>query len=98
MIEHIVGFKFNENTTSEQKAEIIKRAKTLKDDIPGIVSLAVGTNFSERSKGFELGLTVRFENREALEVYGPHPKHQELVSYLKEVGLTDILVLDFEIE
>lgn len=98
MIEHIVGLKFSEETTSEQKAKVKKMARTLKGEIPGIVSLAVGTNFSERNHGFEIGLTVRFENREALDVYGPHPKHLELVSYLKEVGVKDILVLDYEIE
>ncbi len=94
----MVGFKFSEKTTNEQKTEIKQMAKTLKEEIPGIISLAVGTNFSERNHGFEIGLTVRFEDKKALEVYGPHPKHQELVAYLKEVGLTDIIVLDFEVE
>ncbi|WP_132003816.1 Dabb family protein [Mesobacillus foraminis] len=50
--------------------------------IPGIVDLLQGINFSERSKGYEVGLTVRFEDRDALANYGRHPRHQEIVSYL----------------
>ncbi|MBT2755134.1 Dabb family protein [Mesobacillus foraminis] len=41
-----------------------------------------GINFSERSKGYEVGPTVQFEDWEALANYGPHPRHQEIVSYL----------------
>ncbi|WP_311315544.1 Dabb family protein [Metabacillus litoralis] len=55
-------------------------------------------NFSDRSKGFEVGLTVRFNNRASLENYGPHPAHQEVVAYLKEIGMEDSIFVDFEIE
>ncbi len=97
MVEHIVILKFNEQTTLEQQTEAIQRLKSLKQEIPGIVDIQAGFNFSERSQGFEVGLTVRFEDRQALEVYGPHEKHQEAVSFLKEIGLSDIIVVDFEL-
>ncbi len=97
MVEHIVLIKFSKETTEAQKDELIRRTLELKDVIPGIVDLQQGRNFSDRNKGYEVGLTVRFEDKAALENYGPHPKHQEIVSYLKEIGLEDTIVIDFEI-
>ncbi|MBN8209195.1 Dabb family protein [Bacillus sp. NTK071] len=96
MIEHVVLFKFTNETTKEQKEEGMKRLIQVKDKIPGIVDIQAGNNFSDRSQGFESGLTVRFESRDALEAYGPHPAHQEVVAYLKEIGMTEVLALDFE--
>ncbi|TLS38162.1 Dabb family protein [Pseudalkalibacillus caeni] len=98
MIEHMVMFKFKEQTTKEQKEEGMNRLKALAKVIPGIVDLQTNHNFSDRSKGYGVGLTVRFESRDSLETYGPHPEHQKVVTYLKEVGLEDTIVVDFEIQ
>lgn len=97
VVEHIVIFKFNETTSVEQQTEAIEKLKNLKNEIYGIVDIQAGLNFSDRSQGFQVGLTVRFEDKQALEAYGPHEKHQEAVSYLKEIGLSDIVVVDFEL-
>ncbi|MFC0522797.1 Dabb family protein [Pontibacillus salicampi] len=97
MIEHIVLFTFTEQTTEEQQREAIHKLTSLKQEIPGIVDIQAGLNFSDRNQGYEVGLTVRFEDKQALEAYSPHEKHQEVVAYLREIGLTDILAVDFEI-
>ncbi|WP_226526917.1 Dabb family protein [Metabacillus niabensis] len=97
MVEHIVIFKFNETTSVEQQTEAIQKLKNLKHEISGIIDIQAGLNFSDRSQGFQVGLTVRFEDKQSLEAYGPHEKHQEAVSYLKEIGLSDIVVVDFEL-
>ncbi|SDJ62605.1 Dabb family protein [Salimicrobium halophilum] len=97
MIEHIILIKLSEETTTEQKQELIRRTLELKNSIPGIVDIQQGINFSERNKGYEIGMTVRFKDRESLENYGPHPAHQDIVSYLKEIGMEDRIVVDFEI-
>ncbi|MBS4211634.1 MULTISPECIES: Dabb family protein [Neobacillus] len=96
MVEHIVLLKFSPKTTIEQKQETISRTLLLKEVIPGIMDIQQGINFSNRSKGFEIGLTVRFEDRTSLENYGPHPAHQEVFAYLQEIGVEDIIVVDFE--
>jgi hypothetical protein len=96
MIEHIVLLKFSTETTEAQIDELIFRTKRLKGMIPGIIDIQQGRDFSNRNQGFEVGLTIRFEDRKALENFGPHPKHQEVLSYSKEIGLVDIIVVDFE--
>lgn len=97
MIEHIVLIKCAATTTAAQKEELIARTLRLKDTIAGIVDIQQGINFSPRSQGYDIGLTVRFENREALEQYIPHPAHQETIAYLKSIGVEDTIVVDFEL-
>ena len=97
MVEHMVIFKFNEAAKKEQKDQAIEKLHNLKHVISGIKDLQCNYNFSTRNQGYEIGLTVRFENKSALDEYTPHPKHQEAVSYLKEIGMVDSLVVDFEI-
>jgi hypothetical protein len=97
MVEHIVLIKFRPEVTEAQKKEVAQRLMALQHEIPVIQDIRSGLNFSDRSQGFELGLTVRFEKKEDLAVYGPHPKHQEVVKYMQEVGVENILALDFEV-
>jgi hypothetical protein len=97
MIEHIVLFKWKLDASAEAVTAVIENLKALKNQIPGIVDLSCGKNFSERGKGFEHALVVRFEDREALESYGPHPLHQEVVQNLVKPILDDIIAIDYEI-
>jgi hypothetical protein len=97
MIKHIVLFKFSERTSNEQKEDVILRLKSLKDEITGIIDIFAGINFSPNNSGFDIGLTVLFSDKHAFENYGPHPKHQEVVSFLKDVGMTDIIIVDFPV-
>lgn len=97
MVEHIVLIKTSSTTTEQQKQELIKRTLSLKKMIPGIVDIQQGINFSTRNKGYDIGLTVRFKDRDSLEYYQAHPAHQEVVFYLKEIGVEDSIVVDFEI-
>lgn len=97
MLLHLVFLKFKSSTSDEQKDEAISRLISLKDNIPGIQELKVGHNFSEKNKGYDIGLSVALINQKALEEYGLHPKHQEVVSYLNKIGLIDLIAIDFEI-
>ncbi|WP_138418115.1 Dabb family protein [Aquibacillus sediminis] len=97
MVEHIVLLKFSNETTIEQKQELINRTLRLKEMIPGIIDLQQGFNFSNRSQGYEIGLTIRFKDRTSLEQYGSHPAHQEIKAYLQEIGLEDSIFVDFDL-
>src|SRR5437879_324094 len=97
MIEHVVLFKTIPSATEEQKQRMVEELRGLKDKIPGIVDLSVGRNFSARNQGFDIGLVVRFESREALEGYLPHPAHRACVdAYINPIR-EDVIVVDYEI-
>jgi hypothetical protein len=98
MIEHIVLFKWKEDTPDTAIAEVLKALKELKGKIPGIIDLSCGENFSARARGFHHGLVVRFSDRAALEAYTPHPSHQEVVQNLIKPILEDILSVDYEFQ
>ncbi|KQX44683.1 MULTISPECIES: Dabb family protein [Paenibacillus] len=97
MIDHIVLVKFGETTTQEQLQEVVDRFKALKEHLTGIVDIQAGINFSEKNKGYQVVLSVRFEDRAALEAYGPNPEHQAVAAYIREVGREDSLIVDIEI-
>ncbi|GAE28374.1 hypothetical protein JCM9140_4594 [Halalkalibacter wakoensis JCM 9140] len=96
MVTHIVLIKFSREVTDTQVDKLIEKTLKLKDEIPGIIDIQQGRNFSNRNQGYDVGMTVKFENKQALENFGPHPKHLEVVEYLKnEIGLADLIVVDF---
>ena len=97
MVEHVVLFKTSASATAEQRERMIAELGALKDKIPGIVDLSVGTNFSDRNQGYDIGLVVRFVDRAALEVYLPHPAHRGCVDQFVAPIKEDVIVVDYEI-
>lgn len=95
MVEHIVLFRWNDTATQTEIDAALEGLRGLAGEIPGILELAVGTNFSDRSQGFTHGLVVRFTDRAALDVYGPHPAHQHVVQQLINPIRADVLAVDF---
>ncbi|MBP1966169.1 Dabb family protein [Paenibacillus aceris] len=96
MLDHIILLKFKESTTNEQLQEVIERFKSLKNHLWGVMDLQAGFNFSERSQGFQVVLSIRFENRDALQAYELNPEHQACSTYIREVGRLDGIVVDIE--
>ena len=94
MIVHTFAFRWKPGVTDEQKARVIAANRALQGQIPGLLATYVGTNFSPRSQGYELGGTMHFTDRTALEAYSSHPAHQALLTWL--LPLIDPLEVDFE--
>ena len=63
MVEHLVWFKLKEGVSDEDKSAMLQALRALKTQVPNILHLACGEDFSGRSKGFQIGLVVRFPNR-----------------------------------
>lgn len=85
MIVHIVMFKFKE----ENKQNNIEKAKemleALADKIETILSLEVGINFDKSERAFDMSIIVKFETKEDLVAYAPHPEHLKVVEFIKSV-------------
>ena len=94
-VEHLVWFKMKDGVTPDEKDAMFAALCALPQTIEGIEHLAVGDDFSERSRGFGVGLIVRFVSREALETYGPHPDHAAFAEGFKHLW-DDVQALDFE--
>ncbi len=84
-------------TGRDGKAETARKAEIrgLQGKIPGLVETAVGVNISPRGQGYEFGGVMKFADKASLDSYGPHPVHQELVSWL--MPLIEPIEVDFEL-
>jgi hypothetical protein len=78
--ERFVLFKWKEDASPTAIAKTIEALQGLKGKIPGIVDLSCGENFSDRAKGFQHGLVVRFNSRDELAAYMPHPVHHLMIA------------------
>lgn len=92
---HIVLFKWKEDAAPEAIAAAVEGLKGLPEQIPGILALSCGMNFSDRAQGYETGLVVHFTDRAALEAYGPHPAHQHVVQNLIVPIRADVIAVDY---
>jgi len=85
MIKHIVLFDFKD----ENKKDNIERAKemllALVGDVPTLKKMEVGVNFSQEERAMDLSIYTEFEDRAGLEAYAIHPKHLEVVAFIKTV-------------
>lgn len=97
MIQRVVLVKFSESTTQEQLQEVVDRFKALKNHLTGIVEIHAGLNIAEKSKEYQVVLTVRFEDQAALDAYTANAEHQAVAAYIREVGRVDSIGVDFEL-
>jgi Stress responsive A/B Barrel Domain len=94
MIIHTFAFRWKPNVTSEQKQRVTNAIRALQGQIPGLLETLVGANISPRSQGYQFGGVMKFRDRAALESYGTHPAHLQLLEWL--MPLIDPLEVDFE--
>ena len=96
MIYHTVWFKLTHSGNDADRAQIEAGLGALPAQIPQIVELRCGPDFSGRSRGFELGLVVVFRSREDGEIYDKHPAHQEFIAQNRHLW-SEVMALDFEV-
>lgn len=93
---HVVFFKFKDSATPEQVGDIESAFAALAKKIETVKGFEWGTNVSPEglNDGFTHCFLVTFENKAGLEVYLPHPAHEEFVSKLKPL-LDKVCVVDY---
>jgi hypothetical protein len=96
MCIHVFAFRWKPEVNEEQKRRVILEIRKLQGQIPGLLETWVGKNFSPRGRGYELGGVMKFADRASLDAYGPHPAHQQLLSWL--LPLIEPLEVDFAAE
>lgn len=96
MVEHLVLFRWKEDTSAEAITSAITGLRELKGVVPSIVDLSCGENFSDRAQGYQTGLVVRFADRAGLEAYIVHPAHQAVVTERIKPFVDAVLAVDYE--
>lgn len=98
-IRHVVSWKLASEDAAEraeQVAEITRLLDGLVGVVPEILALRVGTNIAYPESNADAVIIADFESIEALERYQVHPAHQEVVTYIRSVVATR-MVVDFEV-
>ena len=84
MVTHIVLFKLKDR--SEESA---RRAQTviasMKGQIPGLLDLEVGVDFSREARSYDVALITRHATRADLDAYQVHPVHERVKEYIASV-------------
>jgi hypothetical protein len=88
MFIHMFAFRWKPGVTDEQKQNIVTEIRKLQGQIPGLLETSVGLNVSPR------GQVMKFADQAALDAYGPHPTHQQLLSWL--IPLIEPIEVDFD--
>ena len=97
-IAHVVLVGFKEGTEEATVSRIVEAAHQLPAQIPGFLAFHGGANDSPEGldKGHSHGFLMTFNDRAALETYGPHPAHQAFGDFARphrdEVFVFDIAV------
>ena len=94
MLKHIVMFTFKDENKKENLIKTKKMLEGLVDTIPTLKSMEVGINISQEERAMDLSLYSEFENEEGLKLYANHPKHLEVVQFIKSVA-TESKVSDY---
>lgn len=100
MIKHIVLWKLKETaagrSVAENALEVKRRLEALNGQIPGMLRLEVGIDFSKEDASSDVALYSEFESRAALDVYQSHPLHEEVKQFVMAVRSERRLV-DYEV-
>lgn len=97
MLKHIVMMKLKtgeDSLVNERLKTLALRLKKLKNEISSLESMEVGMNFSRRPSAMDIVLVSEFEDEAALEEYRVHPKHVEILEYIKEI-VEEARVVDY---
>jgi len=95
MIKHIVMWRINE--PRQEPALRIKTAlEGLNGQIPGLLHLEVGVDFSREGESADVVLYSEFESRQALEAYPNHPAHAAVAPLVKALR-SERRVVDYEV-
>jgi hypothetical protein len=94
VIAHILLVKSAPDMSGDDRTELeawISRLET----VPGVRNLTWGRDFSGRGKGYDYGVAMYFDSREALSAYGADGTHGQIVAAFERLGV-ERLVVDYE--
>jgi hypothetical protein len=101
MIKHIVCWKLNERSEplhmNEDALAIKSALENLKGEVPGLIHIEVGFDFSGKETAGDIVLYSEFTDRESLANYQHHPAHVA-VGKIVRPRTCQRRMIDYEIE
>ncbi|MGF1636444.1 MAG: Dabb family protein [Cyclobacteriaceae bacterium] len=96
VLRHVVLFKFKDESSAEDIAQIEKEFEALPSKIDAIVDFEWGTNNSPEglADGFTHCFLVTFADEKGRETYLPHPDHEAFVEIARP-HFDKVLVVDY---
>lgn len=99
MLQHIVMWKLKDEALGlDKKAlglELKRRLEALVGQVPQIRSFQVGLNVVAADTASDVVLVSSFDDLAGLDGYVKHPKHQEVVDFVKQV-VAERRAVDYE--
>lgn len=94
-VHHMVLLDLDAGLSDVQATEMFGKIAGLLKQVPGVVDVKSGKNFTTRAPNVTHAVIVTLKDKQALAGYGPHPKHVEVQGILKP-HLKNISVVDIE--
>ncbi len=96
MIKHIVIWKLKEENKEENARKIKEALENLNGQIPGLLHLEIGFDFSNQESSGDIVLYSEFDTQEHLNAYVVHPKHVAAGQIVRE-NTCDRKMIDYKI-
>lgn len=85
MLTHIVIWKYRDDVEQFAREEHVNLLRNLKNLIPEIQSLSVGSDTLFLPRSYDTGLVAFFEDRAALDAYTIHPEHVKVAEFGRSI-------------
>jgi hypothetical protein len=96
MINHIVMWKFKEETADADKLEMKRKLEALKGVVPTLIDIEVGMDMLGSAASKDMVLYSTFNSMGDLQAYAMHPKHLKVVEFVKPL-VCERAVVDYEV-
>ena len=94
MLTHIVIWKYRDDVEQLTREEHVSLLRNLKNLIPEIQSLSVGSDTLFLPRSYDTGLVGIFADRAALDVYTVHPEHVKVAEFGRNIS-ANVASVDF---
>lgn len=91
MIKHIVMWRVRGDDAAERQRNVAllkTEFESLRGQVPGLLHLEIGVDFSRIDYACDVVLYSEFESREALAAYAEHPEHLRVKRALGDLRTT----------
>ena len=83
MLQHVVLFKYPENLSDDDWADMQAQVRSWPAEIGGIEAIRLGPSFNtDRTRGYQYLLYMELADLDALVRYQKHPVHQQFLKWV----------------